>query len=151
MGVELTEEELWEFLRNSHTGILTTLDRDGFPISLPTWHVVLDRRVYLRTLDTSAKVRRLRTDARACFLAESGEQWIDLEAACLVGHALEVSDPDLKAAVTSALGEKYGAYRQSRRSLPDAVQEHYRRGEAIIGFDGDRRTISWYNRKIRQG
>jgi nitroimidazol reductase NimA-like FMN-containing flavoprotein (pyridoxamine 5'-phosphate oxidase superfamily) len=149
MGVELTEEEMWEFLGDSHTGILTTLDRDGFPISLPTWHVVLDRRVYLRTLDTSAKVWRLRRDARACFLAESGEQWIELEAACLVGHAHEVSDLGLTRAVTSALGEKYGAYRQSRRSLPDAVQKHYGRGEAIIEFAGDRRAISWHNRKIR--
>jgi nitroimidazol reductase NimA-like FMN-containing flavoprotein (pyridoxamine 5'-phosphate oxidase superfamily) len=151
MGVELTDEELWEFLGDSHTGILTTLDGDGYPISLPTWHVVIDRRVYLRTLDTSAKVRRLRSDARACFVAESGEHWIDLEAACLVGHAREVSDAELMRSVTSALGEKYSGYRQPRRSLPDAVQKHYRRGEAIIEFAGDRRTISWHNRKIRPG
>ena len=58
MGVQLTDQELWDFVRAAHTGILTTLDKEGFPISLPTWHVVENRRVYIRTLDASAKSRR---------------------------------------------------------------------------------------------
>jgi nitroimidazol reductase NimA-like FMN-containing flavoprotein (pyridoxamine 5'-phosphate oxidase superfamily) len=149
MGVQLTEEELWEFLAESHTGILTTLDTDGYPISLPTWHVVIERKVYLRTLDASAKVRRLRRDPRACFLAEGGEKWVDLRAGCLVGHASEVDDEKLREEVANALGDKYAAFRQSRSTLPGAVQKHYRRTEAFIEFEGDRRTISWYNRKIR--
>jgi nitroimidazol reductase NimA-like FMN-containing flavoprotein (pyridoxamine 5'-phosphate oxidase superfamily) len=149
LGVQLTDDELWEFLRESHTGILTTLDRAGFPVSLPTWHVVIDRNVYLRTLEGSAKVRRSRRDPRACFLVESGEHWIDLRAACLVGHTSEVDDPQLVEQVAGSLEAKYGPYRQSRGSMPDAVKKHYSRKDVVIRFDPDRRTISWFNRKIR--
>ena len=76
-------------------------------------------------------------------------QWIDLRAACLVGHASEVDDPDLAEAVSAALDEKYSSYRRSRGPMPDAVKKHYSRKDVIIAFDADRRTISWYNRKIR--
>jgi len=149
VGVQLTDAEVWEFVGKSHTGILTTLDREGFPVSLPTWHVVIDRKVYLRTRDAAAKAKRLRRDPRACFLVEGGEHWIDLKAACLVGHAREVTDPALVESVRQALKDKYSGFRQAGKTLPDAVQNHYRRPEVIIEFDADRRTLSWDNRKIR--
>ncbi|MGH9137555.1 MAG: pyridoxamine 5'-phosphate oxidase family protein [Acidimicrobiales bacterium] len=44
MGVRLTDDEAWAFLENGHIGILTSLRRDGWPVSLPVWFVVLDRR-----------------------------------------------------------------------------------------------------------
>lgn len=149
MGVQLTDEELWDFIRESHTGILTTLDRDGFPISLPTWHVAHERRVYIRTLDASAKSRRIRRDTRVCFLVESGEKWIDLKAAALVGRARHVTDESVVGIVRTELGEKYRGYRRDRQTLPDAVQRHYGRQEAIIEIEADRTILSWHNRKIR--
>jgi general stress protein 26 len=149
MGVQLSDEELWAFVHESHTGILTTLDSEGFPVSLPTWHVAHHGRVYLRTLDASAKSRRIRRDARVCFLVESGDQWVDLKAACLVGHARQVTDPDLISTIVQALGEKYDAYRKARKELPNAVRRHYGRPEAIIEIEADRRVLSWHNQKIR--
>jgi nitroimidazol reductase NimA-like FMN-containing flavoprotein (pyridoxamine 5'-phosphate oxidase superfamily) len=149
MGVQLDDDELWAFVGRSHTGILTTLDREGYPISLPTWHVVLDNRVYLRTLAGSAKARRVGADDRVSFLVESGEYWVDLKAALLIGHARQVPDPELRSAVTSALAEKYESFRKARRELPSAVRQHYSHPEAIIEVVADRRTLSWDNQKIR--
>ena len=45
MGVLLNDDEAWAELERAHTGILTTLRRDGMAVSLPTWFVALDRRV----------------------------------------------------------------------------------------------------------
>ena len=45
----MTEEEIWSFVTDAHTGILTTLRRDGVPIALPLWFACLDRRIYFRT------------------------------------------------------------------------------------------------------
>ena len=37
MGVRLDDDEAWAELDAAHTGILTTLRRDGWPVSLPVW------------------------------------------------------------------------------------------------------------------
>ncbi len=65
MGVRLTEDEAWERLATSHTGIITTLRRDGWPVSLPMWFSVVDRKIYMRTLAASKKAVRIKRDARA--------------------------------------------------------------------------------------
>ena len=44
MTVRMTDEEIWEFLSEGHTGIFTTLRRDGYPIALPVWYAVVDGR-----------------------------------------------------------------------------------------------------------
>ena len=56
MGVRLTEDEAWAELAAAHTGILTTLRRDGRPVPLPVWFVALDRHVYVRTPARTRKV-----------------------------------------------------------------------------------------------
>jgi nitroimidazol reductase NimA-like FMN-containing flavoprotein (pyridoxamine 5'-phosphate oxidase superfamily) len=136
---------------DSHTGILTTLDAKGYPVSLPTWHVAIDERVYVRTRERAAKSRRITADDRVCFLVESGEYWVDLKAVCLIGHAHHVTDDGLRTAVSAALWDKYGGFRKSRREMPTAVRQHYAQPETIIEVVADRRTLSWDNRKIRSG
>jgi Pyridoxamine 5'-phosphate oxidase len=42
-------DEAWEAVGAAHTGILTTLRRDGGPIALPVWFVVDDRTVAMMT------------------------------------------------------------------------------------------------------
>ena len=73
MGVRLGEEEAWAELEHAHTGILTTLRRDGRPVSLPVWFAALDRRIYVRTPAKTRKVEHVRNDPRATFLVERGE------------------------------------------------------------------------------
>ena len=58
MGVRLTEDEAWERLATSHTGIITTLRRDGWPVSLPMWFAVVDRKSYMREHAASQKATR---------------------------------------------------------------------------------------------
>ena len=48
-SVRMTEDEAWQLLEESVNGILTTLRRDGRPVSLPIWYAVLDRRIYINT------------------------------------------------------------------------------------------------------
>ena len=78
MGVRLTDDEAWAELAAAHTGILTTLRRDGRPVALPVWFAVLDRRIYVRTPAGTHKVGHVRHDPRATFLVERGERWAEL-------------------------------------------------------------------------
>lgn len=43
-GIRMGEDEAWAMLERSLVGIFTTLRRDGRPVALPIWYVVLDRR-----------------------------------------------------------------------------------------------------------
>ena len=38
--IRFSEDEAWDVLDQSHTGILITFRRDGRPVSLPVWYVV---------------------------------------------------------------------------------------------------------------
>ena len=78
VSVRMNEEEIWDFLTNGHTGILTTLRRDGVPIAMPIWYAVVDHTVYIGT--RGKKLTRLAHDPRASFLVESGEKWAELRA-----------------------------------------------------------------------
>lgn len=77
MGIRLTTDEAWEALGAAHTGILTTLRRDGMPIALPVWFVVDDCTVAMMTPAGTKKIARVRRDPRASFLVESGKRWVD--------------------------------------------------------------------------
>jgi nitroimidazol reductase NimA-like FMN-containing flavoprotein (pyridoxamine 5'-phosphate oxidase superfamily) len=92
MSVRLTPDEAWDVLARAHTGILTTLRRDGMPISLPMWFVALERTICISAPSGTKKLARLRHDPRASFLVESGERWAELEAVHLTGRIETVTD-----------------------------------------------------------
>lgn len=148
MTVRLSEEEGWEVVRSSHTAIVTTLRRDGWPISLPVWFCVIDRTIYVRTPSTTKKVARVRHDERACFLVESGLVWRELRAVMLRVRAAIVEQPEMVRTVHSALEEKYGAFRVQRKAMPDWTRQHYASGSTIIALHPIGDALSWDNKRI---
>src|SRR5436309_6210422 len=87
----MTEAEIWAFVTDAPTGILTTLRRDGVPVALPLWFACLDRIIYVQT--RGKKLERVAHDARASFLVESGHRWAELKAVHFTGRA-EIVEPD---------------------------------------------------------
>ena len=47
MSLRLDTDEAWAFLAAGHTGILTSLRSDGWPVSLPVWFVAFDGAIEL--------------------------------------------------------------------------------------------------------
>jgi hypothetical protein len=147
MGFRLTEDEAWAQLAEAHTGLMTTLRRDGRPITLPVWFVVLDRAIYVRTPVHAKKLTRIRNDPRGYFLVEAGERWVDLTAVTLAVTATIVDDPELVARVTAATDAKYAGFAADPDLLPAAVRAAY--GEmAVVRLDPDGRLNSWNNRAL---
>ena len=142
-------DEAFAFLAASHTGILTTLRRDGTPIALPVWFAAKDLRIYVATPAKTKKVLRIRNDDRVSFLTESGERWAELKAVHVTGRARLVEDPALIDAVGGLLDEKYAAFRTTRRSMPKTAQRHYSGGRAVIEILPDERVLSWDNAKLK--
>lgn len=147
MGVRLSASEAWAVLESAHTGIFTSLRRDGMPIALPVWFVALDQTICLVAPSRTKKVARLNHDDRASFLVESGERWAELVAVHLTGHVEVVTDEALTARIDHALDDKYLPFRTARAAMPDATQAHYV-GRTFLRLKPDERIISWDNHRI---
>lgn len=147
MSVRLTPDEAWDVLGRAHTGILTTLRRDGVPISLPMWFAALDRTICISAPSRTKKLARLRHDPRASFLVESGERWAELEAVHLTGRIETVTDEAEMARIAAALDAKYAAYRTESSAMSQETRDHYA-GRTYLRLLPDERILSWDNRKL---
>lgn len=148
MGVRLNQKEAWAFVAAAHTATLTTLRRDGWPISLPVWFVVEDERIYISTPALTKKVARVRHDERACFMVESGEAWRELAAVVMPVRASLVADPERAEALTAAVEEKYGAFRTPESELPAATRAYYDQETAVVALEPTGRIVSWDNSRL---
>ena len=148
MSVRLSSDEAWDVLAHAHTGILTSLRRDGRPITLPVWFAVLDRRIYVSGPATAKRHVRVRHDPRVSFLVESGERWAELRAVHVSGHARVVDEPRLLARVADALDVKYGSFRTARSRMPGTTRAHYEVERATIEIVPDDRLLSWDNARL---
>lgn len=149
MSVRLTDDEIRAFLEQAHTGILTTLRRDGSPISLPMWFVALEGKIYVQTPARAKKIARLRRDPRIAFLVESGERWAELKAVHISGRAEIVSEPAEVERVSAAMMAKYERFRTRREHYPEATRRHYEVERLTVRIVPTGRTLSWDNAKIR--
>ena len=149
--VRLDEDELWAFLERGHTGILTSLQRDGAPVALPVWYVVFDRAIYVSGPAHTRKWKRIGRDPRVSFLVEEGLAWRELQAVHLSGTAHFVEDTPAAEAVAGLLDEKYAAFRTVRKTMPEQTQRNYGGASRLIRIDPQRRTLSWNNAKLPLG
>jgi PPOX class probable F420-dependent enzyme len=149
-SVRMSRDEIWEFLREGHTGILTTLRADGMPVAMPVWYAVLDGAVV--TMTRGKKLARLRRDPRASFLVEGGEWWAELRAVHLTGTAEILSAEEAAAlapAVQAEHDRKYAAYRTDPSAMPEATRTVYATSDrAMVRLRPDQRILNWDNRKL---
>lgn len=146
-SVRMSEAECWDLLTTSINGTLTTLRRDGAPIALPVWFVVLDRRIYIST--RGKKVDRVRHDPRCSFLVEGGERWAELRAVHVEcsGRIIE-PDADLAARLRDAMEEKYAAYRTKQKDMPAATADAYRSAAGATIELNPVKLLNWDNRRL---
>lgn len=147
-SVRLSSEEAWIVLAEAHTGIFTSLRRDGTPIALPVWFVAIDRRIYVSGPAHGKKFTRMRNDDRVSFLVESGMRWADLKAVHVTGRAAVLMDSDRLGRVGAALDQKYSEFRTPREDMPEIARAHYDVESATIEIVPDDRVLSWDNSRL---
>lgn len=150
MGVRLNEDEAWQKIATSHTGVLTTLRADGTPVALPVWFVALDRAIYVSTPSRAKKVARVRNDPRASFLVESGARWAELQAVHLSGVVDVVDDEATVDEIAAALDAKYVRFRTASAAMPAPTRAHYAE-RTILRFVPSGRILSWDNARLELG
>ena len=146
-SVRMNADEAWSFLAAAHTGILTTLRSDGFPVSLPVWFVVEDRTVLVAGPGHTKKFVRVRNDDRCSFLAETGDRWAELQAVQITGRARLMDSPDWEH-VDSLLDAKYAGFRTPRSEMPAETREYYDNSRSLLAIEPEGRLLTWDNRKL---
>jgi PPOX class probable F420-dependent enzyme len=147
MGIRLDDAEAWAVLADAHTGILTTLQADGWPITLPVWFVAIERTICFTTPEHTKKLSRIRRDPRASFLVESGERWAELRAVHLQGTIEIVEDDESRSDIDAAMDAKYASSRTARSAMPAATADHYT-GRAYLRLVPRDRMLTWDNARI---
>lgn len=149
-GFRLSHDETWAYVADAHTGIMTTLRRDGMPIAMPLWFAAVDQAIYVNT--RGKKLKRIARDSRASFLVESGNAWRDLKAVHFTGTA-EVVEPNggLQDRIDGEMSRKYDAFRTDPGDMPAHIAAAYGAGMQWVCFTPDGRVLSWNNRALLGG
>lgn len=154
MGVRLSDDEAWAELDTAHTGILTTLRRDGRPVSLPVWFATVGRTIYVRTPAKTRKVEHVRRDPRATFLVERGEKWIELCAVMVYADVELLGVGEEYDTASAAIAEKYAGFGMKSKAMagkkvPDATKDHYAGRSAMLRLTPTDRLVTWDNSRLR--
>ena len=143
--IALTPAEQQQFLEESHTIILSTLDRQGYPHSVAMWYVVdPDGTVLMTTFAKSQKALNLRRDPRCSLLVESGRKYEDLKGLLVRGRATLEVDTERVLDLLERVHEKYN--RGPAAGLRDAMR-HQASKRVLIRVRPER-VSSWDHRKL---
>lgn len=146
--IELTDSELDEYLATSHTLIIVSNGRDGFPHPMPMWfYADEDRNCYCTTFAKSQKVQNWKRDPRASLLIESGDEYAELKGLVVYAQTEIVEDQEVVTETLVNINAK-------GRTLTDEQRERLR--ESVGGTASKRvvlkfipqRFISWDHSKL---
>ena len=129
----LTEDEIFQFLgQKKHWIILTSLDEDGFPHSVPMGYFVLDGDICMGCKPATRKVRNIERNPKVSLLLESGRGTHELIGVLIQGYATVVRDRQ------ELLTIKQSAARQRGEDPPASIAEGF-----VYLRVRPHRTISW--------
>jgi PPOX class probable F420-dependent enzyme len=142
--VEMSDEEIRDYVLGSRTATMATLGPDGRPHLVAMWFAVLDGVVWFETKTRSQKAVNLRRDPRLTVLIEDGETYDVLRGVSLEGRATISEDPDDLWRVGVDVWERYnGPYTEEVRPLVEFMLQK----RVAIRLDVER-TRSWDHRKL---
>jgi PPOX class probable F420-dependent enzyme len=143
--IALTPAEQREYLETSHTCILTTLDRHGYPHAVAMWFVVEpDGAVSMTTFGKSQKTVNVRRDPRCAVLVESGRTYDELKGLLIRGRATVIEDTDQVLDLLGRVHEKYNHGHAAE--VRDALLAQARK-RVIVRIHPER-VSSWDHRKL---
>ena len=94
MPRKLTQEEVEAYL-DSRPGwaVLSTIDRDGFPHSVPLGYFRLGSDIVMGVRDETRKIANVESNPNVSILLEDGTTMADIRGVLLQGHARVVREP----------------------------------------------------------
>lgn len=145
----MTPEEIDRLLERPRTGILTTLDGDGWPHPAAMWFVPTDSGVSMWTYGKSQKAVNARRDPRAAFLVEVGDSYVELRGVMVRGLVEVIEDFEPVRDIGIALYERYTEPKMGIPVTEGPLAEIERQAHKRVGLRLPfTRVASWDHRRL---
>ena len=142
--IQMTHDEIVEFLRTSRSMTMATVGPTGHPHLVAMWYALVDNTVWFETKRKSQKVKNLLRDPRITCSVEAGRTYDTLRGVALEGTAEVVDDPDALWQVGVSTWERYqGPYSEEVAPLVRTMLNN--RVAVKVNVE---RTRSWDHRKM---
>ena len=113
--LSMSPESIQGFLRGQHVGVLSTIDRLGWPHSVGIYYALGGDDVRMWVYGKSQKIKNVERDQRCSLLVEAGEPYVDLKGVLIRGNGRVQRDRQ----VVYELGrEIYERYFYERTGIP---------------------------------
>ena len=146
--IQLSEEEIIDYLKNSRTMILVSNGKDGFPHPMPMWFAIDDKKcIYMTTFRKSQKIYNLRKDPKVALLVESGDAYRELKSLIVYTDVELIED-------VRAVRDILEKIALQRGDMQEVANEDIREGmlktaEKRIGMKfTPRKFVSWDHSKL---
>ena len=91
--IELSDDEIRDYLSEQKTLIIVSNGRDGYPHPMPMWFYQDEAgALYCSTFQKSQKVFNFRRDPKASLLVESGSEYANLKSVLIYANAEVIDD-----------------------------------------------------------
>lgn len=146
--LSMSSQAIHEFLRGPHVGVLSTIDRHGWPHSVGIYYAVDGDDLRMWVYGKSQKVVNVERDPRCSLLVEAGEPYIDLKGVLVRGEARIERDADAVYALGRAIYERY-FYERTGTPLDQGPDERIRKQsqKRVCLVLTPARTASWDHAK----
>ena len=149
--IQLTDDEIRDFVRASKTIIINSIDPGGYPHPMPMWFALDDDgTIRMTTFRKSQKVKNIERDPRVSLLVEDGEEYAKLRGVVFYGEAEVVDDRE---AVTRTLlaigGQEMPTDPEARKTLEAGIGRTA--GKRVCILIRPERVVSWDHRKLGGG
>lgn len=143
-------EDVDELLQRRVVGVLSTLDRHGYPHSVGIYFAPYSDCVAMWVYGKSQKVRNVERDPRASLVVEDGQPYVDLRGVLIRGKLEIVRDPERVAEVGWAVYERYFAAASGHPFEGAAAEEMRKRSQKRVVLELPMaRVTSWDHARAR--
>lgn len=145
-SVQLTEDEVAQFLASHLKVHVATVGPDGAPHLTTLFYVLDEGRIAFWTYARSQKIVNLRRDPRITCLVEDGDDYFELRGVSIRGRASIVEDPDAVRALGARVMRRM-AGDEDLGELGDRIVDRQARKRVAVVVEAER-LASWDHRKM---
>ncbi len=144
-------EDVASLLSRRLIGVLSTIDRHGYPHSVGIYYAPYADRVAMWVYAKSQKVRNAERDPRAGLVVEDGQPYVDLRGVMIRGRVNIVRDLEHVARVGWTIYERYFAQASGHPFEGAAAEDMRKRSEKRVVLELPfERVVSWDHARARQ-
>jgi nitroimidazol reductase NimA-like FMN-containing flavoprotein (pyridoxamine 5'-phosphate oxidase superfamily) len=145
--IQMTDEEVADFVEEQRVAICATNGSDGWPHLMPLWYLLRDGELWSWTYAKSQKVRNIERDDRVTLEMETGHEYRELRGVMIRARCILHRELEIVAGVGQELAVRYGG--ADAAVGPEAREVFERQAVKRVALHFVRESIAtWDHRKL---